>query len=110
MRLFGSSQGIHLAGELALQIGGLVLVDDAFFSQFVDHGSDFGQLFACFLLHLDLSQVPDRITGGLAIVAITIPALVGLPYIFFGCLVICHELDIFRTAKVRRCAGNTKKI
>ena len=102
-RLLGSgrsTQAIHLASQLALQVRCLVLVDNAFFSQLVDHGSYLGQLVPSFFTPLDRPQVTDRVTCGLAIVTITIPALVGLPYVFFGCLVICHELDIFRTAKV----------
>jgi hypothetical protein len=83
-------------------------VNDAFFSQLVDHRGYFRQFFTSFLLYLDIPQIPDRITGGFTIVTITIPALGGLPYIFFGCLMICHVLDIFRTAKVCPSNKNSK--
>ena len=83
-------------------------MDNAFFSQFIDHAGDLRQTFTRLLLILNNPQVTDRISRGLAIVAIAIPTLIGLPYIFFGCLMICHELDIFRTAKVSLIAGITK--
>ena len=84
--LFGSSEGVDPASQLAFQVRSLILVNNALFGQLVDHGGYFRQLFASFLLPLDLSQVTDRITGGFAIVAITIPALGGLPYIFLVAL------------------------
>ena len=101
-------QGIHLPGQFALQICRLVLVDDTLLGQLIDHGSNLRQLLAgCFIL-LDRPQVTDRIPRGLAIVFVTIPAFFGLPYIFLGCLMISHELDNFRTAKVRAITGITK--
>jgi len=104
----GSTQGIDPPGKLPLQVRRLVLVNDPLLSQFVDHRGYFRQFFTSFLLYLDLLQIADRITGSFAVIAVTIPALFSLPYIFFCCLVICHELDIFRTAKVRPLAGTTK--
>ena len=83
-------------------------MDNAFFSQLVDHRGYLGQLLPGFFTPLDRPQVTDRVTSGLAIVTVAIPTLVGLPYVFFGCLVICPELDIFRTAKVGPCTGNSK--
>jgi hypothetical protein len=105
-----SSQRIHPPGEFAFQIGSLILVDDPLFRQLVDHRGHFRQFITSFLLYLDLLQVTDCITGSFTVIAVTIPALFSLPYIFFRCLVICHELDIFRTAKVSPYTGNTKKI
>src|ERR1700754_2464714 len=88
--LGGSSQRIHFFSQLALQVCCLIFVNNAFFSQLVDHRSYFRQLFPCFLLPLDRSQITDRVTGGFTVVTVTISALFSLPYIFFGCLMICH--------------------
>lgn len=106
--LRSGGERIHLPGQFALQIRRLVLVNDPFLGQPVDHGSNLRQLLARLLLLLDGPQVTDRIPCGLAIVLITIPALFSLPYIFLGCLVISHELDNFRTAKVHLITGNSK--
>ena len=102
------SQRIYLPGQLALQVRRFVLVNDPFLGQPVDHRSNLRQLLARRLLLLDSPQFTDRIPRGLAIILITIPALFGLPYIFLGCLVISHELDDFRTAKVRSKPRTTK--
>lgn len=107
--LSGSSvQAVDLTSQLALQICCLISVDNAFFSQLVDHGGNLGQLLASFFTPLDRPQVTDSVTRGLAIVTVTIATLVGLPYVFFGCLVICHEVNNFRTAKVSLITQNTK--
>jgi hypothetical protein len=101
-------QGIHLPGQLALQICRLILVYNTLLGQPVDHGSNLRQLLTGRLILLYSPQVTDRIPRGLAIVLVTIPALFSLPYVFLRCLMISHEHDNFRTAKVRAFTGITK--
>ena len=106
--LFCRRQRIHLPGELALQVCRFVLVDHALFSEFIDHGSNFRQLFASFPMLFYGTEVTNRIPRGFPVIFIAIAALFGLPYILLGCAMISHELDNFRTAKVRPFTRTTK--
>lgn len=107
-RLFSRGQRIHLPGKFALQVCSLILVNDPFFRQFVDHGGDFRHLLTSLFLFLNGPQVADCIPRRFPVVLITIPPLFSLPYILFGCAMISHELDNFRTAKVRWFTRTTK--
>ena len=88
------SQLIDAFGEFAFHVGRFVLVDDAFFGQFVDLGGHIRENVSGFFLNLDYPQVANGVTGSFTIITVAIPAFVCLTNIFFCCFMIGHELEI----------------
>ena len=78
--------------ELALQVSGLVLVDDPTLGQLVDLGNNVWQLLIIRLFIGAGFQLADGVTGCFAIVTVTIAAFGSLSYIFLGSCVVCHVL------------------
>ena len=81
--------GVDPFGQLAFQVGRLVLMDGAAFCQFIDHGCYFRELLSCSGL-IACFQVADRVTGGFTVITVALVAFCTLTNIFFGSCVICH--------------------
>ncbi len=71
-------QAVHMVGQLGLQVGGFVLMDDMALGQFVEHSNHFRIKIRGFLFVSGLSQLLNRITRCLCIITIMQPSLLGL--------------------------------
>jgi hypothetical protein len=95
------SDTIYLFGQLSLEVSGFILVNNASFSQLVDHRSYFRQLCSRIFLRRTCSfDVTDRVPGSLAIVFISLTAFSSLTNIFLCSLKISRLSSILRRAKV----------
>jgi hypothetical protein len=84
---------VDALGELCLQVACLVLVDYTTLGELVDHCDHRRSFFAGSSL-VELFQVANGITGGLAIITVALATLSGLTHIFLCCLMISHVLLI----------------
>lgn len=88
-------QRIYPARQLAFNVSGFIPVDDPSLGQLVNHGNNSWQRLGSGFVFFNSLQVADSITGGFAIVPVSVSALGCLTNIFLSSLVICHFAQKF---------------
>ncbi len=90
------SERINLERERALQVAGLILVNDTTLGKLVDLADHAGQFLSGCSEVGQCPEVANGIAGRLALIPIPSPALGYLTNIFLSSLMVCHVLSFLK--------------
>lgn len=88
----GYSQGVHVPGQTAFQVGCFVAVDVAAFSQLVDHADHFRQEGSSFRFVFQFAQILNCRTCRFFVVTVLQAALIILTDALERGFMVCHVL------------------